>query len=92
MVDGLVQWLGCTATCIYGYDVDDWWWQREDVVKPHRVLLITEMVKLIGSFLPLFDRRFETEGHRFVDIWDPKPLLRVAFVNKDWNQIMTEIL
>ncbi|KAF9086288.1 hypothetical protein BGX23_009015 [Mortierella sp. AD031] len=62
------------------------------VVKPHKMWQIPEMLELIGLCLPLFDRRFETGRHRFVDIWDPKPLLRVGLVNKRWHKIMRGIL
>ncbi|KAF9085410.1 hypothetical protein BGX23_009684 [Mortierella sp. AD031] len=60
--------------------------------QPHVALSITEILLVISSFLPLFDRRFETRRHRFIDVWNPKPLLRAAQVNKAWYQVMASVL
>ncbi|KAF8943937.1 hypothetical protein BGZ47_004863 [Haplosporangium gracile] len=55
-------------------------------------LMIPEILTLVGSYLPLFDRRFETGPYRFVDIWDPKPLLRAGAVCTTWHDILTPVL
>ncbi|KAG0060029.1 hypothetical protein BGZ90_004232 [Linnemannia elongata] len=55
-------------------------------------LMIPEILTLVGSYLPLFERRFEVRRHRFVDIWDPKPLLRAGAVCTTWHDILTPIL
>jgi hypothetical protein len=55
-------------------------------------LMIPEIVSLIGSHIPLFDRRFEAYRYCFVDIWDPKPYLRAGEVCTTWHKILTPML
>ncbi|KAF9150801.1 hypothetical protein BG015_007386 [Linnemannia schmuckeri] len=55
-------------------------------------LMIPEILTLVGSYLPLFERRFEAGRYRFVDIWDPKPLLRAGAVCTTWHNILTPVL
>ncbi|KAF9118063.1 hypothetical protein BGW39_001502 [Mortierella sp. 14UC] len=57
-----------------------------------KALRIPEIVLLIGSYLPLFQHRFEAGRFRFVDIWDPKPLLRAGAVCSLWHNVLTPVL
>lgn len=62
------------------------------MLSSEKALMIPEIVSLIGSHLPLFDRRYEAPRYRFVDIWDPKPLLRAGAVCRLWHNVLTRIL
>ncbi|KAG0283728.1 hypothetical protein BGZ96_011884 [Linnemannia gamsii] len=55
-------------------------------------LLIPEILSLIGSYLPLFERRFESRHYRFVDHWNPKHLLRAGAVCSTWHNVFTPLL
>ncbi|KAF9090336.1 hypothetical protein BGX23_006025 [Mortierella sp. AD031] len=59
---------------------------------PDQALQIPEIIALVGSHIPLFERRYEAGRYRFVDKWDPKPLLRAAAVCKSWRTNLTPIL
>ena len=54
--------------------------------------MIPEILTLVGSYLPLFGRRFEVGRYRFVDIWDPKPILRAGAVCTTWHNVLTPVL
>ncbi|KAF9119110.1 hypothetical protein BGW39_000564 [Mortierella sp. 14UC] len=41
-------------------------------------LMIPEIMTLVGSYIPLFEHRYEPGRQDMVDIWDPKPLLQAA--------------
>ncbi|KAK5820670.1 hypothetical protein F5H01DRAFT_339055 [Linnemannia elongata] len=62
------------------------------MVRKDNALMIPEIVSLIGSYLPLFNRRWEARRHRFVDIWNPKPLLRAGAVCRLWHNVLTTVL
>lgn len=55
-------------------------------------LLIPEILTLIGTYLPLFERRFEERQYRLVDYWNPKPLLRAGAVCTTWHNVFTPML
>ncbi|KAF9899644.1 hypothetical protein EC991_008526 [Linnemannia zychae] len=57
-----------------------------------RALMIPEIVALIGFYLPLFGRYVQDHHHRFVDFWDPIPLLRGGTVCRMWHRILTSVL
>lgn len=54
--------------------------------------MVPEIVSLIGFYLPLFSRRYEVRRYRFVDNWDPKPLLRASAVCRLWHDVLTPVL
>ncbi|KAF9095749.1 hypothetical protein BGX23_012677 [Mortierella sp. AD031] len=63
-----------------------------NAMKPDMGLQIPELLALIGSFLPLFEHRYEAGKHRFIDVWDPQILLAAASVSRRWYRTMKPIL
>ncbi|KAF9537673.1 hypothetical protein EC957_007827 [Mortierella hygrophila] len=61
------------------------------IVSRDRTLMIPEIVMVIGSFLPLFERA-ESGRHGLVTKWNPKHLLIAAAVCKVWRQTLTPVL
>ncbi|KAF9140717.1 hypothetical protein BGX30_006102 [Mortierella sp. GBA39] len=55
-------------------------------------LMIPEILVLIGSYLPLFWRRYDTYQYRFVDLWDPTHILSAAAVCTTWYNAFTPVL
>ncbi|KAF9136788.1 hypothetical protein BGX30_010870, partial [Mortierella sp. GBA39] len=61
------------------------------IVSRDRALMIPEIVMVIGSFLPLFERA-ESGSYSLVTKWNPKHLLSAAAVCKVWRQTLTPVL
>ncbi|KAF9098091.1 hypothetical protein BGX23_007083 [Mortierella sp. AD031] len=59
---------------------------------PDQALQIPEIIDLVGKYLPLFERRFESGRYRFVDVWNPKNFLNARLVCKAWNNVFTRAL
>ncbi|KAG0374089.1 hypothetical protein BGX24_010841, partial [Mortierella sp. AD032] len=57
-----------------------------------KALMTPKVVMLMGSLLPLFERRYVAAKHRFIDYWDPKPLLRASAVCTLWHNILTPVI
>ncbi|KAK3840114.1 MAG: hypothetical protein JOS17DRAFT_769666 [Linnemannia elongata] len=55
-------------------------------------LCFPKILKPIGSYLSLFERRFEAPRYRFVNMWNPKPLLRAASTCQAWCLVLTPII
>ncbi|KAF9118700.1 hypothetical protein BGW39_000936, partial [Mortierella sp. 14UC] len=55
-------------------------------------LMIPEIIRLIGSFLPLFKMHQEAGRSRFVDSWDPTTFLQATSVCKTWYAHLTPVL
>lgn len=54
--------------------------------------MMPEILILVGSYLPLFEHRYESGHLRGLDIWDPKPLLRAGAVCTTWHNVLTPVL
>ncbi|KAG9061800.1 hypothetical protein KI688_006951 [Linnemannia hyalina] len=61
------------------------------VVSRDRALMIPEIVMVIRSFLPLFERA-ESGLHGLVTKWNPDHLLSATAVCKVWRQTLTPVL
>ncbi|KAK3835576.1 MAG: hypothetical protein J3R72DRAFT_451538 [Linnemannia gamsii] len=57
-----------------------------------RALMIPEIISQIGSYLPLFQKRFESGLFSFVEYWDPKHLLNAGAVCRMWHNVLTPLL
>ncbi|KAF9129877.1 hypothetical protein BGW39_003769 [Mortierella sp. 14UC] len=55
-------------------------------------LIISEIVRLVGSFLPLFKMHQEAGRSRFVDSWDPTTFLQATSICKTWCAYLTPVL
>ncbi|KAF9142733.1 hypothetical protein BG015_000693 [Linnemannia schmuckeri] len=61
------------------------------VASRDQALMIPEILMVIGSFLPLFERS-EAGRHSLIDTWNPDHLLSAAAVCRAWRQILTPVL
>ncbi|KAF9322228.1 hypothetical protein BGZ91_004375 [Linnemannia elongata] len=56
-----------------------------------KALMIPEILMVIGSYLPLFERA-ETDRNRLITTWNPGHLLSAAAVCKTWRRVFIPVL
>ncbi|KAF9905530.1 hypothetical protein EC991_001560 [Linnemannia zychae] len=55
-------------------------------------LMLPEILWALGENMPLFEHRYIARSNKFLQVWDPKPLLRASMVCKEWREVMMAIL
>ncbi|KAK5820718.1 hypothetical protein F5H01DRAFT_411926 [Linnemannia elongata] len=61
------------------------------VASRDKALMIPEILMVIGSYLPLFERA-ETDRNRLITTWNPGHLLSAAAVCKTWRRVFIPVL